>query len=332
LIIFALIYLAIGVLLIVGVTQRRSKRLQALCINLLITYSVIALLFGAGELFFRYAYAESDGLPTLAVGIWLDRYWHENSLGYRDHEWTSINWEGKTTIIAVGDSLTAGWGIENAQDRWTGVLAERLGDNYAVINIGQPATTTIEQIENLRAFPLQNPDHVIWQYTLNDIENAALSIGLQPDLDPLAAVPAWAQDSYLGNFVYWRLAPREARGGDTYAAWLHNMYDHSVVWEIHAEQINTAIDQVESMEADLIPLIFPDMPAPFNSIAYVDRVASVFESRGYVAIKLFDAAEAMPLDQRVVSPRDAHPSAAFSRVVADIIYEQFFAEDATDGS
>lgn len=328
------IILIIGGVLILGAAQRRYRQLRAVCANLLITYGVIVLMLVGGELFFRYGYAESDGMPTLASRNWLDRYWRTNSLGYRDREWTTNDWAGKTTVIAVGDSLTAGWGIENPDDRWTGVLARQLGEDYAVINLGEPGATTVGELENLRTFPLQTPDIVIWQYTLNDIDEAALSIGLDPGLNPFATAPVWATESYLGSFLYWRLASRETRGTDTYTNWLYSMFDHAVVWEIHQGHLSAVLEHVEESGAQPLFVIFPDMLNPFGSIPYVDRVAQFFEARGYAerVIKLFDAAEAMSLNERIVSPRDAHPSAAFSRVVGDLIYARMIELGLADGA
>jgi len=325
----ALAYTGLGALLLAGAAQRRRRRIRRAAANLLITYIMLTLLLLAGEIFFRFAYAESDGLPTLALRNWQARYWRVNSLGYRDREWTPADWEGRQIVIVVGDSFTAGWGVENTADRFADVLAAQLGDGYAVINLGDPGANTVTALERLRAYPLQTPDYVIVQYTLNDIEPAALSIGLDPGLNPLAQMPAWAAESYLGSFIYWRwvnIFQPEARGTQTYTDWLHSMYDHSVVWAIHAQQINDLIDQIEAMGAVPAVVIFPDMLNPFASIAYVDRVAQVFAARGYGdrVLKLFDAAEAMPLAERIVSPRDAHASAAFHRVVGQMLYDQLF--------
>jgi hypothetical protein len=328
--IFIFGFIALGLALVAGAVQRRLGRVRAVCSGLLLSYAIVALSLAGGELYFRYAFAESDGLPTWANQNWLARYWHTNSLGYRDREWTPDALAGKQTVLVVGDSFTAGWGIAETDQRFTGVLAERLGEGWAVINLGRPGTTTPAQTEALRTYPLQHPDWVIWQYTLNDIDDAALSIGLDPGLNPFASAPAWAGESALGNFLFWRLAGREVRGTGTYSDWLFSMYDHSEVWRIHAAQLDAAIDQVEAMGAQLGVVIFPDMLRPFDSIPYVDRVASVFAARGYGdrVVRLFDAAERMPLTERIVNPRDAHPSAAFSRVAADLMWQAWFAPGA----
>jgi lysophospholipase L1-like esterase len=327
-----LIYLAIGACLVYGAAQNRRLRLRNITRGLLMSYISIAFLLVIGEIFFRTSFAESDGIPTLALKNWQDRYWHLNSLGYRDPEWTPADWEGKHTVLVVGDSLTAGWGIENPDRRFSGVLQSLLGEEYVVMNLGKAGASTAEALENLKSFPLQNPDDVILQYTLNDIENAASSIGQNPGLDPGSAMPAWANESYLGNFVYWRFIRAfspQTIGGSTYHEWLHAMYDNSVVWAIHETQLNAVVDQIEAMGARPGFVIFPDMGNPFDSIPYVDRVAQVFEARGYKdrTIKLFDQAEAMPFAERVVSAKDLHPSAKFDQVVGQLLYEQLFQSD-----
>lgn len=321
-----IIFIGIGILLIATGIQRRFKAIHNLARGLLMTYFTISVCLLAGEAYFRFFHAESDGLPTLAARNWQEQYWQVNTSGYRDREWKSEDWKEMKTILISGDSFAAGWGIENPEDRFGNVLGSLLGKQYAVINLGEPGANTVEETENLREYPIENPDLVILQYYLNDIENAALSIGLDPGLNPAKNVPSWANESYLANFIYWRLLGRfqpEAQGTQTYWEWLYSMYDNSVVWAKHQEQINTFVDLVKSKNAQLIVVIFPNMLDPFSSIPYVDRVAQAIESRGYDqehVLKLFDAAESMPFNERVVSNRDAHASAKFNRLVGEWLY------------
>jgi hypothetical protein len=54
-------------------------------------------------------------------------------------------------------------------------------------------------------------------------------------------------------------------------------------------------------------------------------VEQAFEAKGIETqniIKLFDAAAAMPLNERVVSARDAHASVAFNKLVGDMLYDK----------
>jgi hypothetical protein len=305
--------------------QRRSSRLRSAARGLLITYFTVLLIFAAGEIFFRDFYAESENVFTGATLNWLDRYWHENSLGYRDREWTPEDWANRQTIIVTGDSFTAGWGIQNPADRFTDVLAARLGDGWAVMNLGIYGTATPEQLERLQAFPLKDPDVVILQYFLNDIDYAGLRLGLLPEVKPK---PAWVEGSYLMDFLYVRLLGRllDSEFNRDWWDWNYAAYDNVGIWSVHEQEIEDYIDYVESINARLIVVIFPNMLDPVRSIAYVDRVAQVFEARGHHDIlKLFDQAAAWSPQDRMVSLRDTHPSVAFHHRVGDLIYQEFFA-------
>src|SRR5690349_14839123 len=108
---FIVVFALLGVLLIVAAVQKRFRKLQAPARGLLITYFTIALLLILGEGYFRFVYAESDGLPTLASQNWLARYWHTNALGYRDPDWKPEALANRKTVLVVGDSFAAGWGI-----------------------------------------------------------------------------------------------------------------------------------------------------------------------------------------------------------------------------
>ncbi len=314
-----------GLLLAALALQRRAPRLRSLARGLLITYFLLLFVFAAGEIYFRYFFAESENVTTYASLNWLERYFHKNSLGFRDREWTPADYAGKKTILVTGDSFTAGWGIKDPADRWSDVLAQHLGDGYAVINLGVYGTATPEQLNILKSYPLKNPDVVIMQYFLNDIDYALLQQGKLPNPQP---EPAWVGGSYFLDFLWVRLLSRffdpsynEDWWGVNYAA-----YDNYLYWDVHKQEIQDYIDYVDSIHARLIVVIFPNMLDPVRSIAYVDRVAQVFQASGHTEIlKLFDQAAAWSPQDRMVSPRDTHPSVAFDHLVGDLLYKQFFA-------
>jgi hypothetical protein len=318
-----LIIAAVGVGLVALARQKRSPRLRQIAGGLLITYTLLVGLLAAGEFYFRFVFAESENVLTLATDNWLARHWHLNGYGYRDWEWSAEALAGKTVVVVTGDSFTAGWGIENPRDRYTDVLAVQLGDEYAVLNMGVYGTATAEQLELLREYPLGTPDVVILQYFLNDINYTGLRLGLLPEPKPL---PALARESYLVNFVYTRLSPIfDPELLVDWWEWSYNAYDNVGIWSLHRQEIEDYISYVEGLGARLIVVIFPNMLDPVRSVAYIDRVAQVFEARGHTDIlKLFDAAAAWPLESRIVSRRDTHPSIAFHRYVGETLYQQFF--------
>lgn len=329
-----LILLAIGGLIIVGAVQGRYQRLQSVMRGLLVSYITIMLILTAGELYFRYFYAESGWLWTLAGQNWHTWYVKRNSLGFRDREWTSEDYADKSTVLVFGDSFTEGFGIKNVEDRYSNVLGELLGDEYAVLNIGVANTSTRAQLDILKSYPLQNPDVIIWQYFINDINDAALSIGEQwwPTLPPRP--PKWIDEgSYLANYLYWQIAPAfvaiDVTHDNSYWDWAYNTYDNYGIWQIHEQEMRDILDFIENTEARLIVIIFPNPLEPVESIPYVDRVAQYLETQGVTEIMpLYDDISYFA-EQReegvVVSARDFHPNTAFNRYLGQKLYETYFA-------
>jgi hypothetical protein len=326
---FIVIFLALGVLLVAGASQKRFRRLRSIAGGLLISYFTILLILGIGELYFRYFFAESENVFTLATQNWLNRYWHTNSLGFRDREWTAEDLEGKKTVVVLGDSFAAGWGLKDAADRFSDVLAAKLGDGYAVINLGRYGTATPEQLDILKnESPVKKPDVVILQYFLNDINYAGLQLGLLPTPE---ASPDWAKDSYLANFIYWRFIQPSRPNDQFYSKWWewsYAAYDNVGIWDVHKQEIKDFVDYVDGTGAELIVVIFPNLLDIVRSIPYVDRVEQAFQEYGQDNIlKLFDAAAAWDPNDLMISRRDSHASPSFNHYVGEQLYEQFFAND-----
>lgn len=308
--------LAIGLVLSIGAAQRRFRGTRSVFRAILVTYGTIVALLVFGEGYFRFVHADSEGL--LAKNNWIARYWRENSHGYRDGEWSESDWSGNITIAAVGDSFTAGWGIAEPLDRFTDVLAGELGSDYRLFNLGVSGTSTFEQAEIVRSLPA-DPDVVLWQYFLNDIEYTLLRSGLYEAPPP---APEITQESYLANYLFARFTA----GFDTrYWERLYAGYDSPAIWQLHAQEISDFASAVRERGARLVLVIFPNMADPVGGIAYVDRVAQAAAEVGVEEIlKLFDAAAAMPLAERIVSPRDAHPSIDFHHYVGERLAHEFF--------
>jgi lysophospholipase L1-like esterase len=323
----------IGLLLIVGIAQRRSKVWRNVSINLMITYVVAVLLLAGGELYFRYGYADSRMEFALTKDNWSNRYMQKNSLGYRDREWPMETLEQREVVFAVGDSFTQGWGINDPADRFTDVLASELGDDYAVVNLGIAGRSTINELAAMEDYPYQPPDVILWQYFINDIDIAAKSNGTpwEPNVPP---VPQIAQESYLASYLFWRLNESSlyVNANDNLSEWdyYYAAYDNNVIWEIHQTEIDQIIAYANENDSRLIVVIFPNMRDPVRSVAYVDRVEQYMDSKGVTDIlKLYDAAAAWNIEDRIVSNVDSHASAAFSRYVGELIYDEFFANSAT---
>lgn len=325
---FLLIVIGIGVALVALAVQRRWKRPQSVARGLIISYVIFVGALVAGELYLRYGYADSRMEFGLHGGNWAQRYMVKNSLGYRDREWTAEELDARTSIFVLGDSFTEGWGLNDPNDRYTAVLQQHLGDDYAVVTIANAGQATYHQTQNFENYPYKTPDVVIWQYFLNDIEVAAKSNGMEWDFE-LPPEPQIASESYLASFIYWRTNYEKLfhniHDGRTEWEFYYAAYDNAYIWDIHRQEIDRLIGDIQASGARLIVVIFPNMLDPVGSVPYVDRVAQEFEAHGITEIlKLTDETAAWTLEDRIVSPFDSHASVAFNHRVGDMIYDQFF--------
>lgn len=83
-----------------------------------------------------------------------------NSLGFRDREFEANNNNNRIRIVAIGDSFTFGWGVENSC-AWPKVLEEKLtaiGHSVEVANLGQPGGNPASYVRIAeKAIPILEP-------------------------------------------------------------------------------------------------------------------------------------------------------------------------------
>jgi hypothetical protein len=324
--VFWLIVLVIGALLVGGAVQKRAPRLRRIAGGLLASYVTTLLILAGTEAYFRFVFAQSSNIIDFATLNWLDRHWHTNSWGFRDREWQAPDYAGKQTVVVLGDSFGAGWGLPDTADRFSDVLGQKLGDGYAVMNAAVYGTSTPEQLDILKKFPVQKPDVVILQYFLNDINYAGLQLGLLPSPTP---TPDWVNQTYFGNFLYWRIGVQSSPNAGMFNdwwQWSYDAYDNVGIWSVHQQEIEDFMAYTDSIGARLSVVVFPNLIDIVKSIPYVDRVAQVFEVSGHTdVLKLFDAAAAWDQADLMVSRRDSHASANFNHYVGEQLYERYFA-------
>ncbi|OHB73803.1 MAG: hypothetical protein A2V70_10180 [Planctomycetes bacterium RBG_13_63_9] len=86
-----------------------------------------------------------------------------NSLGIRDRE-IDVTEDKSYRILAIGDSFTYGWGVEN-DEAWPKIAEDRLraaGCNVQILNLGSPGASPRDYCELTRqSIPLLKPDLVI---------------------------------------------------------------------------------------------------------------------------------------------------------------------------
>jgi hypothetical protein len=304
---------------------RRPGRKQTLVENISLALLMLFLTFMALEFYFKVFFAQSDGFRyTLASQNWYERYWQENSLGYRDIEWTPEKLAGKTRVMVVGDSFVAGSGIANVQDRFANRLGQLLGNNYVILNVASPGWDTIDEVKAILDYPYK-PDMIVLSYYINDIEGIAYESGVQrPQIrqDPPGWLLPFVRNSYALNFVYWRVIRLGPQAwATTYWDWLRQINeDPDIKWR-HRQELLTIIEGAASEKIPLFVVVFPNLAAIADSQFITQPVVDLFREHGMPVLDVGKLLAGRDPAELMVNAVDSHPNEAVNLEVAEQLYQ-----------
>jgi hypothetical protein len=280
------------------------------------------------EFYFKVFFAQPDALGTLAMQNWYGRYYTGtfNSLGYRDQEWTTDKLAGKIKVVVIGDSVVEGVGIERPQDRFSDLLAQKLGPNYAVLNMGRQGANTGDEIKLLLDYPYP-PDILVWTYFINDIGDQAGPFGilLPPQIETSPFLSPLIRHSYAFNFIYWRVY-RLIEGGtfpDAKWRWLVSIYNHPDAWWAHQQQLLSIYEGAQSEQIPLLVVVFPGIPYIEESQFVTERVINLYQEKGVPTLDVAKLIKDIPVKERMASRVDQHPNELVHRLVAESLYQMF---------
>lgn len=125
-----------------------------------ITSSIIAVLFVVllMEGYYGFFYDEPDSYGLLLTSKrWFIKHYHYNNVGLRDDEdYFFEKGAGKKRIVFIGDSFTVGHGIKNIEDRFTGIIRNRLyresPTGYEVYTIAKNGWETNHELDFLKYY------------------------------------------------------------------------------------------------------------------------------------------------------------------------------------
>jgi hypothetical protein len=259
---------------------------------------------------------------TYANSIWFQYYWRPiNSFGFRDKEPDL----GKESILFVGDSFTAGYGIKSISDRYSDLVEEGNTRGLQSINLGLNGADTEREFEMMLDFVEETKvpvKKIVLQYFGNDIEDTAYELGLnitktKPYAGDNFIVEYLARGTFFGNFVYW-MFPKN--GGEAYEEFLKEAYQDEVVLEKHLEDLQGFVDYAESKEIELTVLVFPFLQEINESKhLYTDKITAFFEEKGVHVLDVGEMVAGLPLRKRIVNYSDTHPSVIVHQKLADAL-------------
>lgn len=253
-----------------------------------------------------------------------------NSLGLRSAEVTTAKPAGAFRILALGDSVTFGWGLRG-EDAYPSQLASLLatlrpGHSFEVINAGVSGYGTWQQALWLREIGLSlQPDVVVVQAHLNDAsDNLWGTLGWQ------GGEQGWlAQHSYLARLVQRVLGSAAPRSDVPCAAdWKVGM--DQVCWQSTEQLLNELRGDAQAAGATTVLLPSPmrwqvepgvrDVRAWVDAARYQDVLRQYAEGNGWIFVdplpafrQAYSAGQSLFLDV-------GHPNEAGQRLLAQELY------------
>jgi hypothetical protein len=273
--------------------------------------SVMAVLIVL-ELGMALFFAQSDGVNlTMSSRNWFERHWHPiNSLGYRDVE-PQPKTDHEKFVLLLGDSFTAGHGIDTASDRFGNVLARDLGPGWRVGNAAKNGWDTGDEAKALQSYPV-TPDVVVLVYYVNDIFQAARACKFAMPFAvhfPKNFVSKYLVNHFaLINFVYWRLARMGNMQGamQGFSDRLQAAYDDPRVWSAHVAELDSIVDWCRERHIRLIAMVIPTLGDVAGSTPITAKVVSYFTEHGVQTVDLAPRLSGRAPSDMMVNGVDSH--------------------------
>jgi lysophospholipase L1-like esterase len=253
-----------------------------------------------------------------------------NAKGYRGREFPYERVPGKKRLVFIGDSVLEGLGVKS-EERFTDLLAQRLGDGCEIINLGVRGYNLAQEAEYFKQFGLRyKPDAVLFCITYNDLDLAAGEIyGLKDALQAQGKesffnafyrkrgrLPGWLLKSHIFRHFYLIAAGRAKAAG----AARKNFYE-SVYYRLTDEEINGILDDVIALgEKHRFLPVFVALPMPTQA-KYLTALRDLVRSKNIGLIDLFEWARARygEADRKAFFLDACHLNPAGHRAVADAL-------------
>lgn len=310
--------------------RRRAGRpapAAGIAIDLLPVVAVLSAAFAGGEVYFRFLVDTTDSFSmSLVSQRWYDRHFHTNAAGFRDNvEYSPAVRPGLHRVTFLGDSFTAGHGVDDVEDRFANVLRRR-HPTWDIQTLAQPGWETGEMLGAVhnarqRGVDLQT---VLLVYTLNDIadlipEWRETYLAMANDFVPGNPL---TRDSYFGNTLFFRIEARRHPEFRDYFRLVENAYQ-SRYWDQQAARLASLQEWIEAAGGRLAVVTFPFLHDLGSGYPYRDthrHLGNFWASRGVPHFDLLPALEkAAGEGPLTVNAYDAHPNVRAHRIVADAL-------------
>jgi len=238
-----------------------------------------------------------------------------NSDGFRDREFSIHKPRDAFRIIALGDSMTFGLGLD-IEDTWPKQLENKLNAlnnsiNYEVLNFGVPGYNTFEEVEMFKEKGIKyNPDMILLGFLVNDILNntrmveiinnlrSVENLNLRKDISREASLAILAND----------IQQKEI-----------NNRPFNDTWNIVEDSIDFLINYSKQKNVKLLIIVFTADENQMNALKEISNRNNI------ILVDLQkEVYSKYPDEILILNPKDTHPSEFACSLIADKIIENIF--------
>lgn len=303
-----------------------KKKIPAVYKNISLSiFTVIIFLLILEGIFMFIPISHNAGYSLASVN-WHYYYWKPiNKQGYRDKEHNLDKLKTKKKVFVLGDSVTAGDGIKKVKNRYSDVLRSLLPDNYELLNMGMRGSETKDEFERLTNFRIK-PDILIFQYYMNDFEQAAVSNGKDFSVTPYSsAFLKIIANSYLFNFVYWTIPQKEI--SNRYTDFLVSSFENSTIRDEHLRDLYSFIRISKKYNIELVVMLVPNLSRQEISNKYLPFIEKLFTNNNIPVLNVSDLVKDMKMHKRIVNKNDGHPSKIVNKMMGTELYNLLKSEN-----
>jgi len=262
-----------------------------------------------------------------------------NSEGYRDKEYSIEKPDNTIRIVALGDSVGFGWGV-NLEDVYTEVLEKELNKNldknYEVLNFAVPGFYTAQELRMLESKAIKySPDIILVIYLFNDAEVKSFHeydklTFIYRQLNFFMKRMSYLHYSLSTVFAETRakLNEREILGQPekTYIDLLEAMFsENSEGWNLSKWSLIEIDKLAKGSDSELIVVIFPDIQDLKNyKYENIHKIILNFcKENNLNCMDLLESYKYYADTPMGTGPekKDAHPDALGHKIMADGIYK-----------
>jgi lysophospholipase L1-like esterase len=250
-----------------------------------------------------------------------------DSAGFRrpDPDLEHLRKPSDRIIVALGDSLTLGWGVAEGQT-YPDILEKTLNQNrpeckVSVLNAGiGNSNTTMELARYEHDIRPLHPDWLILGFFINDAE---------PDPKPVQS--RMVRNSALANLIALRLMTHSSSSYQNYEAYYRELYQSERPGWVRLQSALAKLGQ--DLQRDNVRatiLLLPEMHEPRNFGPFRDiyqKVSAMALADGFEVIDGSGEFPAGPGTRFWVAADDAHPNAEAQQIFASALAKSKYASE-----